>query len=167
MSTRHSIPRLLALGLLAGAPARAQSPSRSPAAAGATIPERQLVQVHTADGARFYGRLLGRTGDSLTLSGPTLDGQRSVAWASIDTLWVQHGTAAVPMGLFGAGAFGVFTAMLARDFSGMNDGPPCRTRCMAGSAVAGAGVGFMLGAALGSVVPRWRVRWAAQHGLGR
>ena len=133
---------------------------RAPAAAGVVLPARQLVMVRTTGGARFYGRALQRTADSLVLSAPGADGRRATTWAAVDSLWVQDGTAALPAGITTALLLGAVSASLSRGFSGGDYGPPCRAACVARASVGGAAMGFVLGAALGHLLPRWRLRYA-------
>ena len=158
-----SIPAALALLLLAG-PLAAQPVA---AAAGVLLPSRRLVQVRTSAGTRFYGRLLAHDADSLVLSAPTAAGRRATAWAAVDSLWVQDGTAAVPLGLAGALALATASGWLAHGFSGGDDGPPCRATCLLRASGAGAGAGLLLGAAFGRLFPTWRRAYPAGRAQAR
>ena len=149
----HASRIALATLLVAAAPPAA---AQAPSAAGVTLPRRGLVRVHTHEGARFYGRVLDQRADSLVLSAPRAPGRRAVAWATVDTVWVQRGTAAVPVGIAGAATFGLSAAWLVHGLSGGDYGPPCRDTCLVYAGAMGAGIGFLVGAAFGSLFPRWR-----------
>jgi len=140
------------------APAAAQGPAAAAAAAAAAsvaaIPAGARVRVHTAGGERFHGRLLVRGPDSLVLSAPPPAGRRGAALAAVDTRWVQRGTAAVPVGVTGAVTLGALGLLVSQVFSG-GDYPECPGWCVAEAAARGAGIGFLLGAAVGAFVPRW------------
>lgn len=113
----------------------------------------QMIRVKTVQAGRVEARLL-------TLDGNTLRVQREnspdIPVANIDSLWVQGhatGTGAIVGGLAGGLVFGVLIA------GACAHGADCSGVEVPAMTAGGVVVGALVGALLGSGVPRWKLRY--------
>jgi hypothetical protein len=120
----------------------------------------QTVRIRVHGGDRIESRIHSLRAGSLALQ----LGEDSTAFdvAAIDSLWVR-GTAARTGAIAGAAVVGVASfAFWAALCDGLSDGPGgCKEwgRVTAYS-LAGAGAGALIGAGVGTLVPKWRLRYA-------
>lgn len=148
--------RLMPLLLLVPASLAAQATLDSVAA---RITPGQLVRLRSQDGQRVEGRFAGYTPATHTLQ--LAVGDTSISVTIIDSLWVR-GNAANTGAIVGAFVVGVPSAVFwGTVCSYGSDGPGCdEWGTVAALTAAGAGVGALLGAAIGSASRRWRLRYA-------
>jgi hypothetical protein len=117
----------------------------------------QTVRIRTAGGSRFATRL----GDGVTDSARFAQALIPFQAERVDSLWVQ-GRATVPGLLIGAAvATPLSFAFWAWFCEAVSEGTGCDAWGTVGLlALAGGGAGALAGAAIGSFVPRWRLRYA-------
>lgn len=120
----------------------------------------QTVRLHLQTGQRAEGRFTAYQSDSSIVRLATRD--TTMPFAMIDSIWVRK-TGAKTGAIVGAVAVGVPSALFWGALcTGLNDGGECgQWGAVAGLTVAGAGVGALLGAAIGSVSSHWQLRYAA------
>lgn len=121
----------------------------------------QVVRVRTVGRSRFETRLGGTVGDSL----PLLFAGADIPFEAgrVDSLWVR-GRATVTGAIVGGAVLTPLSFLFwwwVCDVVG--EGTGCDAwGTVAGLAVAGGAGGALLGAGVGSLVPRWRLRYARQ-----
>ncbi len=149
--TLHRVMRLAAaLSWLVGADAQAQ--------AAVPLEPGSRLRVLLADRSIHEGRLVTLDEEVLALDS---DGERRFATSDVDQIWLRQGrgrSTASTLGLiYGAGFAGL--GMLAYgDYCG--ESAPCTDwGSVALLGLAGAAVGALMGGAIGSVLPRWDLRY--------
>jgi hypothetical protein len=123
----------------------------------------QFARARTLDGRRIQSRVLAIDLDPFTLH--LVGHETPLPAASIDSLWVR-GRATKTGAIIGAVGAGVPSfAFWAVFCEAMSEGDGCdEWGTVTGLALAGAGGGALIGAAIGAAVPKWRLRYARQHG---
>jgi len=125
-----------------------------------TLKPGQTVRIRVHRGGRIESRIRSLQGGSLPLQLVGDNGAFDVA--AIDSLWVR-GRATRTGAIAGAAVVGVASlAFWAGLCAALSDGPGgCKDwgRVTAYS-VAGAGVGALIGAGIGALQPKWRLRYA-------
>jgi hypothetical protein len=129
-----------------------------PAAVIAGVEPGHRVRVFTAD-STFWGRLVRTTPGGFTVSTPLPPGERAVLFDDVRRLAVQDGVHVGRGALIGGSVGAVLMASMGVGFGGaLGPGiPGCSRLCYAargaaGGAVAGLGVGIVVGA----LFPKWR-----------
>jgi hypothetical protein len=121
----------------------------------------QTVRVAGHETGRLEGDRVSVFGDSVFLS--TRQGLRSIAVASVDSLWIQHGSAAPLLGLIAAVPCAVYGGLVGAFIGGDPDsqGSPRRaTIGLLAGMIGGGAVCGSVGAAIGSAFPRWRLEYS-------
>jgi hypothetical protein len=142
------------------APAAAQTPGDADSAwrvALARLTPGTTVRVHTHDGGRIEGRVLRTWGTTLRLD--TGAAPTDLSTAALDSLWVR-GTAAKTGAIVAAvpgAVVGGLIGWIANEAACKDVGPPC-PEAIPLLSLAGAGAGAILGAVVGSLIPKWRRR---------
>jgi hypothetical protein len=124
-----------------------------------TLKPGQTVRIRVHGGDRIGARIRSLQAGSLPLQLVGDSGAFDVA--AIDSLWVR-GRATRTGAIAGAAVVGVASfAFWGALCSGLSDGGGCKEwgRVTAYS-VAGAGVGALIGAGIGALQPKWRLRYA-------
>jgi len=125
----------------------------------------QTVRLHSQTGQLAEGRFTVYQSDPPVVHLAMRD--TTIPFAMVDSIWVRT-TGAKTGAIVGAVAVGVPSAVfLVWACNGLSEGSGCDAwGAVAGLTVAGAGVGALLGAAIGSASSRWQLRYAApQVGL--
>jgi len=125
----------------------------------------QTVRLHSQTGQRAEGRFTVYETDPSVVVLAMRD--TTIRFAMVDSLWVRK-TGAKTGAIVGAVAIGVPSALFWGALcSGLSEGNGCEAwGTVAGLTVAGAGVGALLGAAIGSASSRWQLGYASpQVGL--
>ena len=120
----------------------------------------QTVRLHSQTGQRAEGRFSVYETDSSVVQLAMRD--TTIRFAMVDSLWVRK-TGAKTGALIGAVVVGVPSALFWGALCSM-DGGSISSECggaVVGLTVAGAGVGALLGAAIGSAATRWQLRYAS------
>ena len=148
--------RLMPLLLLVPASLAAQATLDSVAG---RLKPGQLLRLRSQDGQRVEGRFA-----VYTPAPPTLQlgmGDTAISVTRIDSLWVR-GNASKTGAIVGAFALGVPSAVFWGALcEGLSEGTGCDAwGTVAALTAAGAGVGALLGAVIGSASPRWQLRYA-------
>ena len=141
--------------IFACAPLRAQVPEASPPL---TLRPNEVVRLRAHDGLRIEGRLLEVDGSSQRLRISSLASPVSVS--DIDSLWVRRratGTGAI----VGAAAGGMLLFVPNYLICG-SEGPCDDWGTLTAATLGGAAAGALLGAAVGMLFPKWRLRYAGQ-----
>lgn len=149
------LPRVI-LAVLVFIPPAQLTAQVSPEAAVHRLEPGSFVRVHT-DGRRVEGRFSGTT-----IAPPGLElSESTIEFPKIDSLWVR-GNAARGGAITGAVVIGLSSAILLAVYcTAVSDGTGCdEYGKIALVSLAGAGGGALLGAAIGSAVPRWHLRYA-------
>lgn len=160
---------LLALLLAGSLPSRGQA--QSPPAPHADSNLRNSVSRISADNqrsvrlasretGRVEGNRLSLLGDSVLLN--TDSGVRAIALVNVDSLWVQHGTAAPILGIIAGVPCAVFGGLVGA-LAGGPDSSGGSGRAAAGILIGMLGGGFVcgsVGAGIGSLIRRWRLEYA-------
>jgi hypothetical protein len=120
----------------------------------------QTVRLHLQTGQRAEGRFTAYQPDSSVVRLAMRD--TTLPFAMIDSIWVRK-TGAQTGAIVGAVAVGVPSALFWGALcTGLSDGGECgQWGAVAGLAMAGAGVGALLGAAIGSASSHWQLRYAS------
>jgi hypothetical protein len=120
----------------------------------------QTVRLHLQTGQRAEGRFTVYQPDSSIVRLAMRD--TTMPFAMVDSIWVRK-TGARTGAIVGAVVVGVPSALFWGALcTGLNDGGECgQWGAVAGLTVAGAGVGALLGAAIGSASSHWQLRYAA------
>ena len=127
----------------------------APARVQARLRPGQTVRIRLADGQRLEGRLIAV--DSAPPVFHFLAPQPAVPVTAIDSLWVRghaSGTCALVGGIVVGGASFVFWGLLC---NALSEGSGCQVwGTVILLSVGGAAGGALLGAAVGSLIPKWR-----------
>ena len=148
--------RVSFLLLLLGAPSLVAQTADSVLAP--LVPKTSLVRLRT-EGTRVTGRLIALTSGVATLE--TDSGNRSASLATVDSIWVRGRatrTGAIVGGIAGAVLFGAFVGYVAEGICEVD----CDNSFLEGALVGGAlglGGGALLGAGIGALIPKWRLRF--------
>lgn len=120
----------------------------------------QTVRLHSQTGQRAEGRFTAYQSDPMVVQLTVRD--TTIRFAMIDSLWVRT-TGAKTGAIVGAVVVGVPSALFWGSLcSGLSEGNGCQEwGTVAGLTVAGAGVGALLGAAIGSASSRWQLRYVS------
>jgi hypothetical protein len=122
------------------------------------VPKSKLVRFSVGD-AYITGRLIALTSGVATLATET--GNQTATLASIDAIWVRgHATktGAIVGGVAGAILFGAFVGYAVNGLCEVD----CDNSFLEGALVGGAiglGGGALLGAGIGALIPKWRLRF--------
>ncbi len=114
----------------------------------------QTVRVRLADGRRFEARLAGVDSSPLVPRFQQL--QQVVPITAIDSLWLRRratGRGAIVGGIVVGGASFAFLTIVCQAIS---EGQCDAWGAVIGLSVAGAGAGALVGAGIGSLIPRWQ-----------
>jgi hypothetical protein len=125
-----------------------------------TLKPGQTVRIRTHGGDRIESRIRSLRGESLALQ--LVGDSAAYDVAAIDSLWVR-GTATRTGAIAGAAVVGVASvAFWAALCQGLSDGPGGCTEWgrVTGYSLAGAGAGALIGAGVGALLPKWRLRYA-------
>jgi hypothetical protein len=119
---------------------------------------RSRIRLETSGGQVFFGRYLGMTGDTVTLSSPIADGFRRVSADTVRRVWKQDGTRAGEFAIKGMPFGALLGAWFAYDLCrNVAEGPRnCRVDGLHGFGI-GALTGSLVGAAVGVLLPHWKV----------
>jgi hypothetical protein len=119
----------------------------------------QTVRLHSQTGQRAEGRFTVYQSDPPVVQLAMSD--TTIPFAMIDSLWVRT-TGAKTGAIVGAVIVGVPSALFWGALCNLAGDGECRQwGTVAGLTVAGAGVGAVLGAAIGSASSRWQLRYAS------
>jgi hypothetical protein len=121
---------------------------------------KRTVRIASRGTGRIEGKRVSLIGDSVSLN--TDSGVRTIALDKIDSVWIQHGTAAPIIGIIAAVPCAVFAAMVGGFIGGDPDSKGSPTRELVGivgGLVGGALVCGSVGAAVGSSIRRWRLEY--------
>lgn len=117
----------------------------------------QTVRLHLQTGQRAEGRFTAYQSDSSIVRLAMRD--TTLPFAMIDSIWVRK-TGAKTGAIVGAVAVGVPSALVWEAFCNLaGDGECGQWAAVAGLTVASAGVGALLGAAIGSASSHWQLRY--------
>jgi hypothetical protein len=122
------------------------------------VPKTSLVRLR-AQGIETTGRLIALTSGVATLETET--GNRTASLASVDSIWVRGRatkTGAIVGGIGGAVLFGAFVGYAVSGLCEVD----CDNSFLEGALVGGAlglGGGAILGAGIGALIPKWRLRF--------
>ncbi len=119
-----------------------------------TLKDSQWVRLASPELGRHEGRVLGRSSTELVLS--SQDQPLRVPAVTVDTLWTR-GNSALAGGIVGAVVVGALGAG-AGALLGEEDGGRGSAENVLGMAGIGAVGGFLLGAVIGTAIPRWHRR---------
>jgi hypothetical protein len=125
-----------------------------------TLKPGQTVRIRVHGGDRIESRIRSLQAESLALQ--LVGDSATFDVAAIDSLWVR-GTATRTGAIVGAAAVGVASfAFWAAVCEGLSEGPGgCKEwGSVTGFSVAGAAGGALIGAGVGRLVPKWRLRYA-------
>jgi hypothetical protein len=120
----------------------------------------RMVRLSTRETGRVEGNQVSLVGDSVLFSTP--NGDRAVAAANVDSIWIK-GSAAPILGLIAAVPCAVYGGLVGAFIGGDPDGNGSPGRATIGlliGMIGGGAVCGSLGAAIGSLIPRWRLRYA-------
>gem|GEM_PF-7021537 len=121
---------------------------------------QRSVRVASRETGRVEGSHVSLRGDSVLLN--TDSGVRVISLVNVDSLWVQHGTAAPILGIIVGVPCAVFGGMVG-SLAGGPDSSGGSGRAAAGIIIGMLGGGFVcgsIGAGIGSLFRRWRVEYA-------
>jgi hypothetical protein len=120
---------------------------------------RQILRLHSQGGQRIEGRFVAYSPEPPLMR--VAVGDTTIPFGMIDSVWVRR-TNAKSGAIIGALVLGVPSAVFWGTFcSAISDGSGCQEGgTVAGLALAGAGVGALLGAAIGSASSHWQLRYA-------
>jgi hypothetical protein len=122
------------------------------------VPKTSMIRLRT-QGTEMTGRLLALTSGVATLE--TTSGNRTASLASVDSIWVRGRatkSGAVIGGVAGAVLFGAFVGYAVSGLCEVD----CDNSFIEGALVGGAlgvGGGALLGAGIGALIPKWRLRF--------
>lgn len=122
----------------------------------------QTVRITTVGGSRFSTRLGGGETDSLRFAHALIP----FAPEGVDTLWVR-GHATVTGTIVGAAIAAPITfGLMAWTCEFVSEGAGCdQYGLVTLLALGGGAAGALVGAGIGSLVPKWRLRYARDHDL--
>lgn len=119
----------------------------------------QKVRLHSQTGQRAEGRFTVYNPDQAAVQLDMRD--TTIRFAMVDSLWVRS-TGAKTGAIVGAVVLGVPSALFWGALCNVaGDGECGQWGTVAGLTVAGAGVGALLGAGIGSLSSHWQLRYAA------
>ena len=124
-----------------------------------TLKPDQTVRIRIRGGKRIESRIRSLRAEPLALQ--LVGDTAGFDLAAIDSLWVR-GSAARTGAIVGAAAVGVASvALWTAVCEGLSEGPGgCdEWGTVAGFSVAGAAVGGLIGAGVGALMPKWRLRY--------
>ena len=149
---------LLIAALVLGPPAKLMA-QHVPDTVLAQLRPGQVLRLRLDDGRRVQARLLGL--DPGLMGVRVSDLEAPVPAARIDSLWVR-GRATARGAIVGAIGIAVPSFIFWAAFcEGFYEGEGCGAwGAVAGYTLAGAGAGALLGAAIGSTIPKWRLKYA-------
>jgi hypothetical protein len=148
--TSRLIPALILLPASLAAQATLDSVARQ-------LKPGQTVRLHLQTGLRAEGRFTAYQPDSSIVRLAMRD--TTLPFAMIDSIWVRK-TGASTGAIVGAVAVGVPSALFWGALcTGLSDGECGQWGAVAGLTMAGAGVGALLGAAIGSAATHWQLRY--------
>ncbi len=163
MTVRSVLLPAFVLGLAPLANLNAQEPTE--AVDFGQIKPGKVIRVRTQDGPRLEGRFLRMTPETLILV--SAEAERTVPIVSIDSLWVRGNAAKTGAIVGGVGLGALSFGFLAALCEGLSETGGCdEWDKVVGYGVAGAGVGALLGAGIGSAIRKWRLRYARQIKVG-
>jgi len=122
------------------------------------VPKTSMIRLRT-QGTEMTGRLLALTSGVATLE--TTSGNRTASLASVDSIWVRGRatkSGAIIGGVAGAVLFGAFVGYAVSGLCEVD----CDNSFIEGALVGGAlglGGGALLGAGVGALIPKWRLRF--------
>ena len=122
------------------------------------VPKTSMIRLRT-QGTEMTGRLLALTSGVATLE--TTSGNRTARLASVDSIWVRGRatkSGAIIGGVAGAVLFGAFVGYAVSGLCEVD----CDNSFIEGALVGGAlglGGGALLGAGVGALIPKWRLRF--------
>jgi uncharacterized membrane-anchored protein len=122
------------------------------------VPKTSMIRLRT-QGTEMTGRLLALTSGVATLE--TTSGNRTASLASVDSIWVRGRatkSGAIIGGVAGAVLFGAFVGYAVSGLCEVD----CDNSFIEGALVGGAlglGGGALLGAGIGALIPKWRLRF--------
>jgi len=122
------------------------------------VPKTSMIRLRT-QGTEMTGRLLALTSGVATLE--TTSGNRTASLASVDSIWVRGRatkSGAIIGGVAGAVLFGAFVGYAVNGLCEVD----CDNSFIEGALVGGAlglGGGALLGAGVGALIPKWRLRF--------
>ena len=124
-----------------------------------TLKPGQTVRIRVHGGDRIESRIRSLQAESLPLQ--LVGDSAAFDVAAIDSLWVR-GRATRTGAIVGAAVVGVASfAYWAALCTALSDGQGCKDwGHVTAYSVAGAGVGALIGAAVGAIQPKWRLRYA-------
>jgi hypothetical protein len=125
-----------------------------------TIKPGQTVRIRVHGGDRIESRIRSLRGESLALQ--LVGDSAAFDVAAIDSLWVR-GRATRTGAIAGAAVVGVASVVFWGGLcQGLSDGPGGCTEWgrVTGYSLVSAGAGALIGAGVGSLVPKWRLRYA-------
>jgi hypothetical protein len=125
-----------------------------------TLKPGQTVRIRVHGGDRIESRIRSLQAESITLQ--LVGDSAAFDIAAIDSLWVR-GRATRTGAIAGAAVVGIASfAFWAALCEGLSEGPGgCKEwGTVTGFSVAGAGGGALIGAGVGALVPKWRLRYA-------
>jgi hypothetical protein len=121
---------------------------------------QRSVRVASREAGRVEGSHVSLHGDSVLLN--TDSGVRAISLVNVDSLWVQHGTAAPILGIIAGVPCAVFGGLVG-SLAGGPDSSGGSGRAAAGIIIGMLGGGFVcgsIGAGIGSLFRRWRLEYA-------
>jgi hypothetical protein len=121
---------------------------------------QRSVRVASRETGRVEGSHVSLRGDSVLLN--TDSGVRVISLVNVDSLWVQHGTAAPILGIIVGVPCAVFGGMVG-SLAGGPDSSGGSGSAAAGIIIGMLGGGFVcgsIGAGIGSLFRRWRLEYA-------
>lgn len=122
--------------------------------------DEQTVRVTSRETGRLEGNRVSLLGDSVFLS--TRQGVHAIAIANVDSVWIQRGSAAPVLGLIAAVPCALYGGLVGAFIGGDPDGNGSPRRATIGLLVGMIGGGVVcgsVGAAIGSLFPRWRLEY--------
>jgi hypothetical protein len=123
------------------------------------VPKTSLVRLRS-EGRQMTGRLIALTAGVATLQ--TDSGNLTANLAAVDSIWVRGRatkTGAIVGLVTGTIALGVFGAVIANAFCESTDCDNAWAEGALAGGVMGAASGVLLGAGIGALIPKWRLRF--------
>lgn len=119
------------------------------------------VRLSSRETGRLEGHRVSLLGDSVVLE--TDSGVRSIAVVNVDSVWVQHGTAAAIVGIITGVPCAVYGGLVGGFIGGDPDSNGSPGRAAVLTLIGMLGGGFVcgsVGAGIGSLIRRWRLEYA-------
>ena len=127
---------------------------------------QRSVRVASREAGRAEGSHVSLLGDSVLLN--TDSGVRAIALVNVDSIWVQHGTAAPILGIIAGVPCAVFGGLVG-SLAGGPDSSGGSGSAAVGIIIGMLGGGFVcgsIGAGIGSFIRRWRLEYARPTDTG-